>query len=50
MITADVSGDLEDLLVNNNATAIIYKPFEMKKVMQVLEMIKTSDSTVIQEP
>jgi two-component system chemotaxis response regulator CheY len=50
MITADASGDLEELLVKNNATAIIYKPFEMKKVMQVLEMIKTSDSTVIQKP
>jgi DNA-binding response OmpR family regulator len=49
MITADASGDLEELLVNNNASAIIFKPFEMKKVMQILEMIKTSDTTVIQK-
>ena len=49
MITADLSEDLEKLLVKNNATAIIYKPFEMKKVMQILEMIKTSDTTVIQK-
>ncbi len=49
MITVDASEDLEKLLVNNNATAIIYKPFKIQKVMQVLEMIKTSDSTVIQE-
>ena len=49
MITADASEDLKELLVNNNASAIIFKPFEMKKVMQILEMIKTSDSTVIQK-
>ena len=49
MVTADMSEDLQEFLVNNNATAIIYKPFEIQKVMQVLEMIKTSDSTVIQK-
>jgi DNA-binding response OmpR family regulator len=49
MITADLSEDLEKLLVNNNATAIIFKPFKIQKVMQILEMIKTSSSTVIQK-
>lgn len=49
MITADLSEDLEKLLVKNNATAIIFKPFKIQKVMQILEMIKTSTSTVIQK-
>jgi len=49
MITADLSEDLEELLQYNGATAIIFKPLKIQKVMQVLEMIKTSNSIVIQK-
>jgi response regulator of citrate/malate metabolism len=48
MVTADLSKDLEQLLQYNGATAIIFKPFNIQKIMQLLEMIKVSDSTVIQ--
>lgn len=45
MVTADLSEDLEELLQNNGATAIIFKPFNIQKIIQVLEMIKTSVSS-----
>jgi len=48
MVTADLSQDLEQLLQDNGATAIIFKPFNIQKIMQLLEMIKVSDSIVIQ--
>lgn len=49
MVTADLSKDLEKLLQESGATAIIFKPFNIQKIIQLLEMIKVSDSIVIQQ-
>lgn len=49
MVTADLSKDLEKTLQHNGATAIIFKPFDVQKIIQILEMIKTSVSTVTQK-
>lgn len=45
MVTADLSVDLEKLLQNSGATAVIFKPFDIQKIIQLLEMLNRSDST-----
>lgn len=45
MVTADLSVDLEKLLQNSGATAVIFKPFDIQKIIQLLEMLNGSDST-----
>jgi len=49
MVTADLSKDMEKTLQHNDATAIVFKPFNVQKIIQVLEMIKTSVSTITQK-
>jgi len=48
MVTGDLSKDLEKTLQYHDATAIIFKPFDVQKITQVLEMIKTSRNTITQ--
>jgi DNA-binding NtrC family response regulator len=48
MITADLTVSLEKLLQHNGASAVIFKPFDVEKIMSLLEQIKISDSIVIQ--
>ena len=48
MVTSDMSKDLEVTLQNAGANAIVYKPFDMKKITSVLEEIQTSSGMVIQ--
>ena len=48
MITGDLSENLEQLCKYNGADAIIFKPFNIEKIMKLLEMIKVSESIVIQ--
>ena len=45
MVTADLSEDLEKLLQDNGATAVIFKPFDMQKITQLLERLNEFDST-----
>ena len=45
MVTADLSKDLEKLLQDSGATAVIFKPFDMQKIIQLLEMLNGSDFT-----
>jgi len=45
MVTADLSKDLEKLLRDSGATAVIFKPFDMQKIIQLLEMLNGSDFT-----
>lgn len=40
MVTGDKSEDLKKLLEDYGANAIIYKPFDMAKIMQVFEQVK----------
>jgi len=49
MVTADLSEDLEKLLQDSGATATIFKPFDMQKITQLLEMLNGSDSTEVQK-
>jgi DNA-binding NtrC family response regulator len=48
MVTADLSDSLQKLLEHHGASAVIFKPFDMGKIMTLLELIKVSDSIVIQ--
>ena len=48
MITADLSESLRQLLQNNGASAVIFKPFNIEKIMQLLELMQVSNSIVIQ--
>jgi hypothetical protein len=48
MITADLTVSLEQMLEYNGASAVIFKPFDVEKIMSLLEQIKISDSIVIQ--
>ena len=45
MVTADLSQDLEKLLQDSDATAVVFKPFDIQKITQLLEMLNGSDST-----
>jgi two-component system chemotaxis response regulator CheY len=49
MVTADLSEDLEKLLQDSGATATIFKPFDMQKITQLLDMLNGSDSTEVQK-
>ena len=48
MVTGDLSKDLERLLQKMGAAAIVFKPFNMERIMQVLEDINKTTETIIQ--
>jgi len=44
VVTGDLTMNEYDLLNSHNATAVIYKPFDMSKVTQVMESISLDDA------
>lgn len=50
MVTGDLSKDLEKLLEEMGAAAIIFKPFKMEKIIQVLQELDKATEIIIQKP
>lgn len=48
MITSDLSVDLEKQLQHIGANAIVYKPFDIQKIIQITENIYKSSNMLIQ--
>lgn len=48
IVTSDTSTELQEKLEGIGATGIIYKPFDMEKIMQVTENIERSQKMLIQ--
>lgn len=49
MVTGDLSKDLEKLLQEMGAAAIIFKPFNMEKIIQVLQDLEKATDIIIQK-
>jgi len=48
IVTSDTSTELQVKLSKIGATGIIYKPFDMEKIMQVTENIERAQKMIIQ--
>ena len=48
MITADLSESLEQLLKHHGASAVIFKPLDIEKIVRLLGLIKETKTLVIQ--
>ena len=46
MITGDMSSQIEKQLKNIGATSIVYKPFDIKKIIQIIKEIKKSTALI----
>jgi len=47
IITASIGSDVERKLTKENASAIIWKPFDMEKVQKTIERVKNGESKII---
>ena len=47
IITASIDGEIEKNLVKNNASAIIWKPFDMEKVQKTIERVKNGETKLL---
>jgi DNA-binding NarL/FixJ family response regulator len=47
IITASIDGEIEKKLVEENASAIIWKPFDMEKVQKTIERVKNGETKLI---
>ena len=47
IITASIDGNIEKNLVKNNASAIIWKPFDMEKVQKTIERVKNGETKLL---
>ncbi len=47
IVTASIDMDIEQKLVEENASAIIWKPFDMEKVQKTIERVKNGESKII---
>ena len=47
IVTASIDSDIEQKLVEENASAIIWKPFDMEKVQKTIERVKNGESKII---
>ncbi len=47
IITASIDSDVERKLIEKNASAIIWKPFDMEKVQKTVERVKNGESKII---
>lgn len=47
MVTASISADIQKELQENGAQAIIWKPYEMDNVLQVIEQVKNGASGIL---
>lgn len=48
MVTGDLSTNLEKILERAGANAVVFKPFDIKKIISVLEEIQTAANMVTQ--
>lgn len=47
IITASIDGEIEKNLVKNNASAIIWKPFDMEKIQKTIERVKNGETKLL---
>ena len=47
IITASIDGDIEKKLIDGNASAIIWKPFDMEKVQKTIQRVKNGETKLI---
>ncbi len=47
IITASIDGGIEKKLVEGNASAIIWKPFDMEKVQRTIERVKSGETKLL---
>ncbi len=47
IITASIDGEIEKKLVKENASAIIWKPFDMEKVQKTVERVKNGETKLL---
>jgi len=47
IITASIDSEIEKKLVEGNASAIIWKPFDMEKVQKTIERVKNGETKLL---